>query len=229
MCIVPTVKVAGADVWKGQWVVVVLDDGRFGRAFLSPTIDVALDRAPDAKVFGVDMPIGLPKPGKRRLADLQARDYVGPRRQSVFMTPSLDLLSAPSHQEANACARTKGRDGISAQAYALKRMILEVQPVAQQDSRVYEVHPEVSFVRANGGMALRWAKASWNGVSLRRRILADHGIVLPDDLGETGAAGIADLLDAAIAAWSAARIAAGKAEAYVFGKPVPLRQSTLHS
>jgi predicted RNase H-like nuclease len=92
-------------------------------------------------------------------------------------------------------------------------MILEVQPVAQQDSRVYEVHPEVSFVQANSGMALRWAKASWNGVTLRRRILADHGIVLPDDLGETGAAGIADLLDAAIAAWSAARIAGGKAEA----------------
>lgn len=206
-------KAAGADVWKGQWVVVVLDDGRFDQAFVSSTIGDVVKEAAAAQALGIDIPIGLPQPGETRPADMQARSYVGPRRQSVFMTPSTDLLSASSQHEANILAKAGGRAGISAQAYALKSMILEVQPIAKRNRRVYEVHPEVSFVEANGGQPLRWPKASWNGVHLRCSILKQHGIVLPDDLRGAGAAGVADVLDAAIAAWSAARIAAGTAKA----------------
>ena len=62
-------KVAGADVWKGQWVVVVLEDGHFDRAFVAPTIEAAVGNLPDATAIGVDMPIGLPDPGCRRQAD----------------------------------------------------------------------------------------------------------------------------------------------------------------
>jgi predicted RNase H-like nuclease len=82
---------------------------------------------------------------------------------------------------------------------------------------VYEVHPEVSFVAANADAHLKWSKTSWNGINLRRRILQRQGIVIPDDLGLTGGAGIADILDAAIAAWSANRIAAGTAQRMPLG------------
>jgi len=205
-------RVAGADVWKGRWVVLVLDEGRFDRAFSSPTIGAALDQVADVRVIGVDIPIGLPEPGQRRPADLQARKYIGRRWQSVFMTPSIDLLEAASHVKANDLARAEGWDGISAQAYGLKTMILQVQPLAVRDARVYEVHPEVSFVRANGEVPLPWSKTSWNGVALRRRILENHGIFIPDDLPGAEAAGVADVLDAAIVAWSADRIAAGTGE-----------------
>ena len=207
--------VAGADVWKGRWVVVVLDKGRFERALLCPTIDAAVKDAAGARVIGVDMPIGLPEAGRRRPADMQARKYVGPRWQSVFLTPPADLLAAPSHRAANDLARTRGWDGISAQAYGLKTMILQVQPVAARDPRLHEVHPEVSFTRANGGAPLRWPKTSWSGVAVRRSILAEHGIALPDDLGGAGEAAVADILDAAIVAWSAGRIASGR------GEPIP--------
>lgn len=205
--------VVGADVWKGQWVVVVLDGGGFDRVFLSATIQGAIDGVPGAEVIGVDIPIGLPGPGQRRPADVMARACVGPRWQSVFMTPPAEVLAAPSHARANEVARLRGWDGISAQAYGLRGMILQVQPVAEQDGRVYEVHPEVSFARANGGSPLPWPKSSWNGQSLRRRILADNGIVIPDDLAGPGMAGASDILDAAIVAWSATRIGAGVGEA----------------
>jgi predicted RNase H-like nuclease len=205
-------KVAGADVWKGRWIVVVLDDGHFDRAFVAATIGDAVEAVPDAVAVGIDMPIGLPQPGQRRPADEQARKYVGPRWQAVFLTPSADLLEAESHKTANELATADGRDGISAQAYALGVLILQVQPVAARDTRLHEVHPEVSFVTANGGTHLPWSKASWNGVNLRRRILDTHGIRIPEDLGPAGGAGVADLLDAAIAAWSASRIATGRAE-----------------
>jgi len=45
------------------------------------------------------------------------------------------------------------------------------------------VHPEVSFVHANGGAGLPRSKSSWNGIHLRRRILVSPGICLPEDLG----------------------------------------------
>ncbi len=205
-------KVAGADVWKGQWVVVVLEDGRFAASFVAPTIEAVLGLVPDAAVVGVDMPIGLPEPGQRRPADEQARVFVGPRWPSVFMTPSADLLGATSAKEANKLARAGGREGISAQAYGLGGLILQVQPVAARDARVHEVHPEVSFASANSDRHLAWPKTAWNGITLRRQILETHGIVIPDDLGPAGKAGVADVLDAAIAAWSADRIAAGRAE-----------------
>ncbi|MGO8722904.1 MAG: DUF429 domain-containing protein [Acidimicrobiales bacterium] len=83
--------------------------------------------------------------------------------------------------------------------------------MASRDRRVHEVHPEVSFVQANDGAHLPWSKSSRNGIHLRRQILESQGISLPDDLGAPAGAGCADVLDAAIAAWSADRIAAGKA------------------
>jgi predicted RNase H-like nuclease len=206
-------QIAGADVWKGQWIVVVLDDGRFDQAFLAPSIEAASAQLPEATILAVDMPIGLPEAGQTRLADVAARNFIGPRWQSVFMTPCRDLLEAPTHAKANELARAEGWAGISAQAYALGPQILQVQPVAESDNRIYEVHPEVSFAAANGA-PLPWSKSCWNGSALRRNILRDQGIVIPDDLGEAGAAGVADMLDAAIAAWSAARVAHGDAESH---------------
>lgn len=203
--------VAGADVWKGQWVVVVLDHGHFDRAFVAPTIAAALASMGNVTAVGIDIPIGLPHPGRNRSADEEARRYVGPRWQSVFMTPSAALLQAASHAEANELARREGWAGISAQAYALGPMILQVQPVSEADDRVYEIHPEVSFAAALGA-PLPWPKTSWNGMALRRRILLDRGIDVPDDLGPAGTAGVTDVLDAAIAAWSAYRVANGMAE-----------------
>lgn len=213
-------RVAGADVWRGRWVVVVLDRGRLERCIVASSIVGALgDLGGDVAVVGVDMPIGLPEPGEVRAADLLARRYVGRRWPSVFLTPPLDLLEAPSLARANEVARAGNRRGISAQAYALRERILELRPVAARDVRLFEVHPEVSFVRANGGRPLAWPKASWNGHQLRRRILADHRLSLPDELGAAGEAGTGDVLDAAIVAWSASRIAAGVGVGMPAGSP----------
>ncbi len=204
--------VAGADIWRGRWVAVALRDGCFESAIVVSSVGAVLQRLPELEVLGVDVPIGLPPAGRRRPADLEARNAVGPRWASVFLTPSEDLLRAASCADANRVARADGRDGISAQAYGLAGHILAVQPVARLDGRIYEVHPEVSFASANGGQALAWSKATWNGVSQRRRLLQSHGIDVPDRLEEAGGAGFADVLDAAIVAWSADRIASGRAE-----------------
>jgi predicted RNase H-like nuclease len=203
------VQVAGADVWKGRWVVVVLEDGRFHRAFVAPTIAETVAELAETVAIGIDMPIGLPHGGARRPSDGAAREFVGPRRNSVFFTPSAEVLDQATLTEANVLARGQGWPGITAQAFALKKQIQAVQPLAAVDERIWEVHPEVSFAEASGG-PLEWAKSCWNGVALRRGILEAQGVVLPDDLGLGGKADVADVLDAAIAAWSAARIAGSR-------------------
>jgi len=205
--------VAGADVWKGKWVVVVLNEGLFLRGFVATTFADVMENLHDASVIGVDIPIGLPKGAGRRTSDLEARAFVGIRRNSVFFTPSVELLDCASVSEANDTARRLGIPGVSAQTFALKKQILAVQPFAERDERIYEVHPEVSFREAHGTEIL-WPKSSWNGQMLRRSILRERGVNLPQVLPELGVADPSDILDAAIVAWSACRIASDAAERF---------------
>jgi predicted RNase H-like nuclease len=135
----------------------------------------------------------------------------------VFPTPPLELLMCASPAEANELAKERDWPGISAQAFGLKKQILAIKEVATDDERVWEVHPEVSFAEANGQLPLEWAKTNWNGAALRRYLLEFHGVSVPGNLGDAGVAGVPDVIDAAIAAWSAHRIATGLAESLPAG------------
>ncbi|WP_218579486.1 DUF429 domain-containing protein [Phytohabitans houttuyneae] len=156
-------------------------------------------------------PIGLPDTG-RRTADVLAYKLVGPRRASVFMTPVRAALEAGSHAAAVEVNRARAGEGFSAQMYGLRSKILEVDAWARDAGRrVVEVHPEVSFARL-ADSPLPDGKRTWAGVHHRRRLLADAGVEIADDLGEAGRqAAVDDVLDAGAAAWTAARVAEGTA------------------
>jgi len=188
----------GVDAARGGWIGVALEDGRFADAALERRFPGMLERFPDAVLIGVDVPIGLPEPGERRRADLEARDVAGPRRSSVFFTPSRAALEASTYGEARAIA-----PGTSAQGWALRTAILDVARV--EDPRVHEVHPEVSFA-VLAGEPLVFGKRTWNGQRERVRLLAAAGIELPDRL-DAGLVAADDVLDAAVAAWTATRVA----------------------
>jgi len=159
----------------------------------------AVEAARPVQVVAIDIPIGLPDTSVRR-ADLLARARVGPRWPSVFLTPTRAALLAGSHAEASAINRGRSGAGISAQAYGLRTKLLEVDRwITTTTRRVVEVHPEVSFA-ALAGAPLTVSKRS------------SAGITLADELGPAGHAGIDDILDAAVAAWTARRVANGQAE-----------------
>ena len=205
--------VAGADVWKGKWVVVILDDGHFSKGFVAATFAEVIENLNGVSIVGVDIPIGLPTGADRRVSDIEARAFVGSRSSSVFFTPPAELLDCASTSEANELARKLNIPGISAQTFGLKKQILAVRPFAERDDRIYEVHPEVSF-REACGEELPWPKSSWNGQMVRRAILANRGIDLPQSLPELGSADPSDILDASIVAWSASRVANKLAERF---------------
>jgi predicted RNase H-like nuclease len=133
------------------------------------------------------------------------------------MTPPRAVLKATSFEEANKVAPTL-LDGkkISQQAWALRTTIFDVETAADQDQRIIEVHPEVSF-RAMVGHPITFSKHSWNGTTTRRRALADQGLVIPDVLDHGGDVPAGDVLDALAAAWTARRFAVGKASALPAG------------
>lgn len=204
--------VAGIDGYRRGWVAVVLDDLRYQSAMIMPDLAGLVARLETAWSIGVDIPIGLPHRGPRP-ADIEARRFVGPRRNSVFPTLPRVVWEAPDLATARQLNRQLSGRSVSAQTFALREKVLQADAVAVSDPRIREVHPEVSF-RELAGQPLTAPKSTWAGISLRRGLLLGAGVELPDELGEAGAAGIADVLDAAIVAWSAHRIAIGEARSF---------------
>jgi predicted RNase H-like nuclease len=201
-------RVAGVDLAGGALAVVVLEDGRVVDAFRCETFAEAL--LVDAEVVAVDIPIGIPDEGVRP-ADEAARRFVGPRASSVFTTPVRRVLEAATYAEARRVATELAGKSISAQSYALRRRILEVDEYAHEDERVIEVHPEVSFRELAHRPLL--PKRRTDGLAERRALLEEAGIELPSSVPRVAEP---DLLDATVAAWSARR--------YTLGEALPLPQ-----
>jgi predicted RNase H-like nuclease len=200
------VLVLGVDACPGgRWVAVPLGAGECGGPVVEGTFRDVLRDVPRADVVAVDVPIGCPPvDGFPRRADIEARRFVGPRASSVFPTLPREIYEATSYEAAAARTRQLLGSGLSKQSYATGRRILEVDSRTQ--SRVFEVHPEVSFAAlARAALA---SKHTAPGLDQRRSLLAGEGIELP--LRVTYAAPD-DVLDAGVAAWSARRIARGEA------------------
>jgi predicted RNase H-like nuclease len=116
------------------------------------------------------------------------------------------VLEAATYAEARGVATELTGRSVSAQTYALRRRILEVDEYARTDERVIEAHPEVSFRE----LARRplGSKHKLDGLIERRGLLEGAGIEVPETVPRLAEP---DLLDAVIAAWTAARYARGEA------------------
>ena len=189
-------RVAGVDGTKGGWVAVELEGGRFVRDLILRPVKTTFDELAEAQVIAIDVPIGF---GPRE-ADRAARKFLGGSASTVFMTPPRAVLESPFGPGL----------GFSAQAHALGPRVIHVTERARGDSRLHEVHPEVSFRAMNGGRPLGYRKKSAGGAFERLSLLEREGINVR--VGEAAAAPLDDVLDAAAAAWSAHRIAAGIAK-----------------
>ena len=203
-------RVLGVDGWKGGWLAVALEDGAFAAALTAPTLTDLLGRPGVAgcQVIGIDIPIGL-SPRRFRAVDEEARRRLGPRASTLFVMPPAAVLEEADYAAANALCRQLTGKGVSKQAHALRKKVLEA--AAADDPRLHEVHPELSFAELGGGGALALSKRTWGGQAERRRLLRAAGIELPAGLGDVDRAPPDDVLDAAVAAWSADRIARGRA------------------
>lgn len=169
------------------------------------------------RCIAIDMPIGLPERGVRA-SDAAVRAVLGPRRSSLFATPVRAAVHAPDWAAASAAQRALAGKGLSKQSYALRHGIIQVADWMSRTGRVaHEVHPELSFAVLGGAqlgapVPMSAAKSTWDGQHQRAGLLRDAGMLPGPRIGPAGArVPPADVLDAAIAAWSARRIADGAA------------------
>ena len=207
-------RVTGLDACRRGWVAVTLDGAeRAGMAarlqveavLVHQTLASALDGI-EARVVGIDMPLGLLESGWRE-ADRAARGLLGPRRSSVFAIPPRAVWEQASYQAASQCCRELTGQGLSIQAWGLRARLLEADRFRDSCGYpLYEVHPELAFC-VLAGAPLAHSKHTAAGRERRRELLGRAGIALP----RIPRAPVTDTLDAAAVAWSAGRIAAGQA------------------
>lgn len=184
-------------------------------------------KLPVAAVVAIDIPLGFPPCGERRPAEAAAAELVK-GRSSVFLTQCepvyrLDtsgLSSKKAYAAARKSAETLSGSSISAQAWALRDKILLAQRYCQQAAgTVIEVHPEVAFTTMHRGRPLQYTKKTWLGTRERAALLASCGHDPETYTGDTGPAGVDDVLDAMAAAWVAERHHQGRARPLADPRP----------
>ncbi|MFI9586777.1 DUF429 domain-containing protein [Streptomyces sp. NPDC052236] len=208
------VAVLGVDACPAGWVAVELRDARFAGARLGASLHSLLREAvrSGVGVVAVDMPLGLLDTGWRS-ADTEAAALLGRLRGSVFRVPPRAVWQEEHYESASRRCRALTGAGLSRQSWGLATKLREANSCLAEagGERLYEVHPEVSFWALAGNRQLPHRKKSWAGQMARRALLDAAGVVIPDELGDVGRVPPDDVLDAAAAAWSAQRIAEGRA------------------
>jgi predicted RNase H-like nuclease len=204
-------RVAGVDACRNGWVAVALAAAAGPEVAVRTDASLAALLAPwldqGGIIAGIDMPLGLLEKGWRE-ADRAARGLLGPRRSSVFAIPPRAVWAEASYPLANERCRELTGQGLSIQAWGLRARLLEANQYRERCGHpLHEVHPELAFA-AMAGQPLAHSKHTPAGRDLRRRLLSRAGIEIPAVIP---AALTADVLDAAAVAWSARRVAAGRA------------------
>jgi predicted RNase H-like nuclease len=201
--------VAGIDGCRSGWVTFKVDLPAHATSVEVVDLPAWLrERPPDLACVGIDIPIGLLE--GTRGCDKAARKLLGqPRGSSVFAAPCRAALAAKSHAASSAINRLKTTRGLSQQAWCIASKIKEVDDAITPECQrwAFEVHPEVSFWALAGERPMAHRKKREAGVNERldllRSVFPDIERLLKD---RPSGVGKDDLLDAAVAAWTALRI-----------------------
>jgi predicted RNase H-like nuclease len=203
----------GVDGCRGGWVAVVAIGADLKAMVYTHWSALVSDIPPDSTI-AVDIPIGLPTRGAR-VCDLDARRVLGrPRASSVFPAPIRAVLSCiGSHAELSALHRRIDGRGLTKQAFHILPKIREVDlwlnENREEEGRVWEIHPEVSFTAWNNGRPMLHHKCTTEGRAERECLI--HALWpterhrLWSGVARAGC-GQDDLNDAIAALWTAGRV-----------------------
>jgi len=227
--------VVGVDGCKSGWIACWRSASRRLQAQVYADATALLAAHRDARVIGVDVPIGLSEHGPRA-SDALARQVLGGHRaSSIFSAPVRGVLHARTQAEASALHKAIDGRGFGVQSFGILPKIREWDDALAADAtapgRVREVHPELSFAAMNAaqggdGKGLVASKKSDDGHAQRIALLARH---FPrraiERLLADRASGVGrdDLIDALAVLWSAQRIE--RAQAHCL-PPTPVRDRT---
>lgn len=162
----------GLDGFRNGWAMATIAGEARSIAFVPTIADALRDRFDR---MAVDMPIGLPDRGARA-CDLAARTMLGRHGSRVFAGARRGLWDFASAAAANRALHGRGEPGISLQLWHLGAKIAELDAAMtpRRQAKIREAHPELVFLRLNGGAPLP-SKHTAEGLRLRRRLLRAQG------------------------------------------------------
>lgn len=207
----------GVDGCRGGWLAVWTGNAAdtVEAAVFSKAHDLLIQRG--FAVTAIDIPIGLPAATSRR-CDLAARRVLGLRGVSVFPTPVRAVLATQTYEEACAASFAASGKKLSKQTFGIVPKIREVDTFLRNNpsfrTRVFEVHPEVSFTYWNGGQILSHSKHSGFGFAERLGLVEQAFPGAAEQIRRSfPSREVADddILDALATLWTAWRIHAGTA------------------
>lgn len=126
--------VAGADGCRIGWFRVCRETETGAIRFdVIGNVEGLITSDPQPGVIALFMPIGLTAAGARQ-CDLDAREALGPRRNSVFPAPVRAALAVRNREEASTITQRIDGRRISTQAWAICPKIKEVDRVLQESA-----------------------------------------------------------------------------------------------
>lgn len=165
----------GADWASNGWVAAELDDDGLSVGFYPTIWNLWHERGTDAEQILVDIPIGLPEDG-RRTCDHEAKDCLGNRGSSVFLTPIREAVYEDNVEDAKEVQTDAIGYSISNQAWAIVPRIREVDTFLQETEQardtVREGHPEISFNKLNNHEDVG-TKSDEEGIDTRKKVMCD--------------------------------------------------------
>jgi len=202
------VFVAGADGCRAGWVLFKVDASSLASSVEVVDLSTLLRNRPsDLVCVGIDIPIGLLD--GPRACDKAARTLLKrPRGSSVFPAPCRAALHAETYKEASAVNRQRTGRGLSQQAWGIAPKIKQVDDAITPDCQpwAFEVHPEVCFWALNQRRPMTYNKKTVDGAAERIAALRPVFPEIERHLASRPPrVGADDLLDAAVAAWTALR------------------------
>jgi predicted RNase H-like nuclease len=230
----------GVDGCPGGWIAVWQQDGGEPSVRVFPDFAALIATFPGDTIVAVDMPIGLPEFSQRggRGPEALVRPLLGERQSSVFSIPSRAAVYAETapfttvaewyaaHRRASEVAmRTSDPPrGVSIQAFGIFPKIREIDALLREQAglkeRAVESHPEVAFMRLNGGRPMSLPKKIKGmvnpvGMEERKALLCRYGYerAFLDQKAPAGAKSD-DFLDAACMMLVAGRIRRGEAVSF---------------
>jgi len=175
-------KTAGIDGCKAGWILITFND--------NPSYNVLRNNSDLEQAFHdfdrifIDMPIGLEDENYTRECDQLLRKKLGAEyASSVFSPPIRPALHAPSYVEANMQSYEYTEKKLTLQSWNITPKIrllddmLQAQPELQE--KVFESHPELLFMKLNGGMIYQ-KKNTKKGLRHRLSLIVDREEIADD-------------------------------------------------
>ena len=173
----------------------------------SKYLDELISKLPQTTFVIVDIPIGLEEKKHIRECDIKAREFIGPRRHSIFAPPCKKASLQSNYESANKLNKEITNYGLSKQTWMINEKLKETQKLVEKGYNLKEGHPECSFRELKGDF-LKFGKSNLLGFFERLNLITDLGFIpvsLSNQLSNEIKAKPDDLLDSLILCWSASR------------------------